>query len=342
VSASLHLQGLGLSYRHGNGSVPVIRDLSLDIVPGECVALLGPSGCGKTTILKLVAGLLPLDRGRVVIDDVDVTGLAPELRRTAMVFQRPLLFPYLPVRENVAFSLKLRREAPNTIRERVGEALAMVKLEGFGERMPEQLSGGQQQRVSLARALVSDPRILLLDEPFTALDENLRSEMRSLVRTIQRNLSITTVLVTHDRNEAASVAHGIAFLHQGRIEQVGTLRDFYEQPASLDSARFFGWQVVKGSVDQGQLTTGLGVFEAIPASGPVWAAFRPEAASVSSDDNERSAVESSVDLGTRALSTVRLSTGECIEVMHDLPVFEAGQGVRVAIRPGAILTFPRS
>src|SRR5450432_1960024 len=173
------------------------------------------------------------------------------------------------------------RGAPGAeILSRVEEALAMVRLEGYGTRRPSQLSGGQEQRVALARALVSDPRVLLLDEPFSSLDENLRVEIRALVRSIQRKLGITAVFVTHDRIEAAAVAHRIAFLHQGRVAQCGVLREFHERPATVDAARFFGWQLLAGTKTGGTLHTALGSLTSWwppQLEGEVWAAFRPEA-----------------------------------------------------------------
>jgi len=212
------LDGVAFSYPGSYpGSPNVVEDFSLHVEPGEMVALLGASGCGKTTILRLIAGLLAPDKGIIAVDGVSVNGVPAERRQTAMVFQKPLLFPHLSVGENVGFSLKLKHCPADEIRERVSEALAMVKLDGFETRRTNQLSGGQEQRVSIARALVSQPNILLLDEPFTALDENLRIEIRSLVRNIQRRLQVTALFVTHDRNEAAAMAHRIAFLERGKI-----------------------------------------------------------------------------------------------------------------------------
>jgi len=210
--AAVRLEGVSFSY----GATPVIDNLSLDAPAGEMTALLGDSGCGKTTILKLIAGLLSPAAGTIAIDGRSANSVPAEKRRAGVVFQKALLFPYLSVAENVGFSLKMRGASRSEIRNRVEEALAMVRLDGYGSRRPSQLSGGQEHRVALARALVSDPRILLLDEPFASLDENLRAEIRSLVRAIQRKLRITAIFVTHDRAEAAAMAHRIAFLHAGR------------------------------------------------------------------------------------------------------------------------------
>jgi len=294
----------------GYDGAPVLNGFSFEAKPGELVALLGASGCGKTTVLKVVAGLLPLSRGTVEFEGVSVRPIPPERRRAAMVFQKPLLFPYLSVAENIGFSLKMKKAAPGEIALRVEQALIDVKLEGLGSRKPNQLSGGQEQRVALARALVSDPKILLLDEPFSALDENLRQEMRLLLKSIHRKLGITTVFVTHDQNEAASIAHRIVFMQHGRMEQQGPPRDFFTAPATLATARFFGWQVLEGAT-----------------------VFRPESASVRAGGTD--IVETSVDLGVRVRTTVRLANGQTVEVEHALPAFAEGDCVTVDIPPSS-------
>jgi ABC-type Fe3+/spermidine/putrescine transport system ATPase subunit len=309
------------------------------------IALLGPSGCGKTTILKLIAGLLAPDHGTISMDGKTVNDAPAEKRNTAMVFQKPLLFPHMSVGENVGFSLRLRGVAAGEILDRVREALAMVRLEGFEARRPNQLSGGQEQRVSLARALVSNPRILLLDEPFAALDENLRTEVRSLVRAIQRKLQITAVFVTHDRDEAAAMAHRIALMHAGRIEQSGTLREFYQDPATVEAAKFFGWQVLRGEIDSGYLATALGrTAVSVECDGSVWAAVRSEAVDLVTNGAAGAAgtVESSVDMGTQVSTILRLSTGESMEICHQPPELTIGEVARVSVRAQAIRLFPRT
>lgn len=228
----------------GYGRTTVLRSLSLRVVPGELLALLGPSGCGKSTLLRVIAGLHPPESGSILFNGQSVDRLAPEARRTAMVFQRPLLFPWLDVAGNIAFGLRMRRIPPQVARKKVDEALHLVRLDGLGDRHPAELSGGQEQRVALARALVTAPDLLLLDEPFTALDDNLRREMRQLVRELQQQLRITTIFVTHDLVEAAMVADRIALLLDGRLAQVDRPRRFYTCPATPEVARFFGWQLV--------------------------------------------------------------------------------------------------
>ena len=309
---SCHLQLTGITA--GYDSTPVLSDFSLEVNPGELVALLGPSGCGKTTILKLIAGLLPPSKGHVAMDGVSVNQVPTEQRRAAMVFQKPLLFPHLSVAENIGFSLKMKKASAAEVARRVEQALAEVKLEGFDRRNPSQLSGGQEQRVALARALVSDPKILLLDEPFSALDENLRQEMRLLLKSIHRRLGVTTVFVTHDQNEAAAIAHRIAFVRNGRVEQHGPPRDFFLAPATLATARFFGWQVLETTPDQSTV-------------------FRPESAQLHKGGIHT--VEASADLGLRARTTVRLIAGTALDVEHALPAFAVGDCVTLEIPPSA-------
>ena len=305
------------------------------------VALVGASGCGKTTTLKLIAGLLNPGAGTISIDGQSMHGIPAEKRRAGMVFQKPLLFPYLSVEENVGFSLKMRGAPRPEIVDRVREALAMVRLEGYGSRRPSQLSGGEEQRVALARALVGDPRILLLDEPFAALDETLRVEIRSLVRAIQRKLRITAIFVTHDQAEAAAMAHRIAFLHEGRIAQCGGLREFYESPATVEAARFFGWQILAGEVKDGVLRTALGCVAMPDAPGQVWAAFRPEAVKLSGSGALNATVETSVDLGDRLRTSVSFPSGETIEAQHAAPELEPGSPAAVSVAAESIRLFAR-
>jgi putative spermidine/putrescine transport system ATP-binding protein len=234
--AGLHLERLSKSY----GDVVAVADLSLEVNEGELVVLLGPSGCGKTTTLRMVAGFVDASQGRIVLGGRDITALPPYRRNCGLVFQNYALFPHLTVFENVAFGLRMRRRAEAEIQHRVGEALALVRLEGFDARMPRQLSGGQQQRVALARALVIQPDILLLDEPLSNLDAKLRQEVRLEIRQLQRKLGLTTMLVTHDQEEALSLADRLVVMEHGAIQQVGTQRELYERPANRFVAGFVG------------------------------------------------------------------------------------------------------
>ena len=222
------------------GTVRAVDALDLAVHEGELLSLLGPSGCGKTTTLNLIAGFVAPSAGRVIVDGQDVTARPPHERGLGVVFQSYALFPHMSVFENVAFGLRERRVAKSEIGRRVGEALALVRLQGQGERRPRQLSGGMQQRAALARALVYAPRVLLLDEPLAALDRKLREEMRAELREILREVGITTVFVTHDQEEALSLSDRIAVMNQGRIEQLGPPRAVYERPATRFVADFIG------------------------------------------------------------------------------------------------------
>ena len=222
------------------GTLSVVSGISLEIDDGEFVALLGPSGCGKTTTLRMIAGFVEASEGRIFFGDDDVTNLPANKRNTGMVFQGFALFPHMTVAENVAYGLEMRGIAKPDIRRRVTDVLGLVQLEKFSERFPRQLSGGQQQRVALARALVISPHVLLLDEPLSALDAKLRHEVRIQIRQLQQSLGLTTVFVTHDQEEALSLADRLVVMNAGRIEQIGTPSDLYERPATPFVADFIG------------------------------------------------------------------------------------------------------
>ncbi|MBA4494563.1 ABC transporter ATP-binding protein [Paenactinomyces guangxiensis] len=220
--------------------VVAVKQLDLEIQEGEFFTLLGPSGCGKTTTLRMIAGFYYPTKGKILFDDQEVTLVPPHRRNTGMVFQNYALFPHMTVFENVAFGLEVRKIPRKEIRDRVGDALRQVRLDGYGERRISQLSGGQQQRVALARALVIRPRILLLDEPLSNLDARLRDEMRAEILSIQRSLGITTIYVTHDQVEALSMSNRIAVFNQGVCQQVGTPDEVYNRPCNTFVASFVG------------------------------------------------------------------------------------------------------
>jgi putative spermidine/putrescine transport system ATP-binding protein len=213
---------------------------TLEVGDGELVALLGPSGCGKTTALRCIAGSLAIDSGRILIGPYDVTHVPAHQRNVGMVFQQYALFPHMTAHENIAYGLRARGLAAADIRTRVDEALALVALEGLGNRLPRQLSGGQQQRVAMARAVVYRPDVLLLDEPFSSLDAKLRIAMRGEVARLQKTLRLTMIFVTHDQQEALAVADRVAVMHRGRIEQIGTPAAVCERPQTSFVADFLG------------------------------------------------------------------------------------------------------
>ena len=222
------------------GDTVALRDVQLPIRRGELMTLLGPSGCGKTTLLNLVAGFLMPDSGEIAIDGERVTDIPPYKRQIGMMFQSYALFPHMDVTANVGYGLRMRRLPRAEIARRVAEALALVKLTGLGDRRPKQLSGGQQQRVALARALIVNPKVLLLDEPFSALDKSLRASMQVEIKEIQRKLGVTTVFVTHDQSEALSLSDRIAVMSEGRIRQCATPDEVYRRPSDRFVASFVG------------------------------------------------------------------------------------------------------
>ena len=275
---------------HRFGSETVLRDINLDIAPSELLTLLGPSGCGKTTLLRIVAGFERPSEGRVLIDGEDVTSLAANKRPTNLVFQRPTLFPHLDVFANVAFGLQVARVGRGEQRERVAEALALVRLEGYEKRRSHELSGGQMQRVALARALVNQPAVLLLDEPLSALDMKIRLEMEVELRRVHRETGATFIYVTHDQREAMALSDRLVVMDQGRVDQVGTPTEVYRCPASVFAAQFVGnanvlpVEVVESGDGDALLRLGshtrrIDYRDAAP--GPAWLVLRPEAVRVS-------------------------------------------------------------
>ncbi len=222
------------------GDFTALDAISLDIPEGSLTALLGPSGSGKSTLLRVIAGLETPDAGRVVISGEDVTGVAPQRRGVGFVFQHYAAFKHLSVRRNIAFGLEVRKRPSDEIRARVDELLEVMGLAGYADRLPSQLSGGQRQRMALARALAVEPKVLLLDEPFGALDANVRAELRTWLRRLHDEVGVTTVLVTHDQEEAMDVADRIAVMNHGAIEQVGAPRELYDHPANEFVMGFLG------------------------------------------------------------------------------------------------------
>ena len=239
------------------GKVKVLDDINLEIKPNEFFAFLGPSGCGKTTTLRILAGLEELDKGKILFDDLDITNTSPGSRDIAMVFQSYALYPHMTVFENIAFPLKMDKVAKNKISDLVKQSASKVKIEHLLDRKPGQLSGGQQQRVALARAVVRQPKIFLLDEPLSNLDAKLRLETRVELKNLQKSLNVTTVYVTHDQEEAMTLANRMAVFLEGKIMQVGTPTEIFNNPKTLQVASFIGnppMNLLEGEIMNNQLT----------------------------------------------------------------------------------------
>ncbi len=262
----------------GYGATAVLDDVSLDVARGEFFAFLGPSGSGKTTLLRLVAGFGKPGNGRILIGERDVTGLPPWSRNVGMVFQSYALWPHMTVAKNVAFGLERRRMSRAEINRKVAAALELVGLTAYASRRPSQLSGGQQQRVALARTIVIEPEVLLLDEPLSNLDAKLRVEMRSELKLLQRKLGITAIYVTHDQEEANAVADRIAVLDQGRIQQIGAPTALYDHPANRFVATFLGTaNLIEGRIVNGNFSGGGLVLGGIGGpDGPACISIRPQ------------------------------------------------------------------
>lgn len=269
------------------GNTAAVRDLSFEIREGEFFSILGPSGCGKTTTLRMLAGFETPETGKIFFDQEDVTSLPPEARNTGMVFQNYALFPHLTVFENVAFGLRARKKSPSEINKRVAAALDLVEMQPLQTRLVTQLSGGQQQRVALARAIAVQPRILLLDEPLSNLDAQLRRTTRTELKRLQRRLGITTIYVTHDQDEALALSDRMLIMHQGAAQQIGTPEEIYHAPANLFVMSFIGASnALSGKVQKheaGKMTIAGAGWEFIlpapkhfPAGAGVRVAFRPE------------------------------------------------------------------
>jgi iron(III) transport system ATP-binding protein len=289
---ALEARHISLAY----GSTPVLRDIHLRVEPGEFFALLGPSGSGKSTLLRLIAGFAQHQRGELLIDGQDVSGVPPHARNVGMVFQSYALWPHMSVFDNVAFGLVERRESRDAIRRKVGAALELVGLSDYAKRRPGQLSGGQQQRVAVARTVVIEPRLLLLDEPLSNLDKNLRVQMREELRNLQRKLGLTTVFVTHDQEEAMTTADRMAVLDGGVLQQTGSAMALFDRPVNRFVAGFVGTanlvdgQIVQDGPGLRFVAPALGSLRLPPSDGaglhcgPAALAFRPHQVRIQAPD----------------------------------------------------------
>jgi len=316
------------------GQVVAVDTFSLDVADGELVCLLGPSGSGKSTLLRMVGGFERPSSGAITIDGEDITYLPPEKRPTGMVFQSHALWTHMNVFKNLAFGLKLRRVPADEIKRRVENVLELVGLGGYGTRQVTQLSGGQQQRVALARSLVLEPKILLLDEPFASLDQHLRERLREEVRDIQQRLKITTLFVTHGQDEALSMADRIVVMRDGRTEQIDRPDMVYRDPLTPFVAGFIGtMNLIEGQVANGVFTR-PGMSVPLPVDdGPAILAVRPEALDIAAAEGGEARVHRVTDYGTHGLVDLDLGDGTRLKAMVSHPdLFQPGQNVHLTPR----------
>lgn len=348
--SQLILKNLSKSFR----GVPAVQDLWLEIEPGEIVSLLGPSGCGKSTTLQMIAGILRPDAGDIELSGRLLNRVPPEKRSVALILQKGLLFPHLSVGENVAFGLKMQGVSRAEREERAIAMLQQVQLAGFADRQPAELSGGQAQRVALARSLVIQPQVLLLDEPLTALDANLREDMQDLILRLQADTGVTMVIVTHDQAEAVVMSQRIALMFDGRLRQIATPEGLYQYPCDEPVARFFGgvnFFTAQAHQHQWRLVSSEGTSEAVLTSdhaleGPVQVTIRPEQVQVFTEPQPwvnvlPATVTATRFTGTQRRLTLKTAMGLSLQawVVPTQP-FTVGQSVWAHLPPGALWGFP--
>jgi len=345
VGAAVNLENLVRSF----GKVRALDGLSLKIAPGEFMALLGPSGCGKTTALRVLAGFEVVDSGRVVVDGVDLSNVTARKRDMGMVFQSYSLFPNMNALNNVAFGLRMRRQSASVRRKKAGELLEMVGLSDQAHKFPHQMSGGQQQRIALARALAIEPRVLLLDEPLSALDAIVRAELRDQIRALQQRLAITTVFVTHDQEEVLSMADRVCVMSRGHIEQVATPNELYARPATAFVAQFVGISSRVPVDAAGQAVVVFGQRcpvrsgEGGALTGSVDALLRPEDVAIEPDPQGKGFVTRKSFLGAMTRLTVQVGDVSVrVDVRSDRAAeFELGTHVQPRVVARDVLIAPR-
>jgi len=340
----LRLQGVSREF----GLLNALRDISITIRRGEFIALLGPSGCGKSTALNCIAGLLPLTGGSIWLDEARIDPLPPEDRGFGMVFQNYALFPHMNVRRNVGFGLRMQRVAKAEIDRRVDEALGLVRLSAQAEKLPGQISGGQQQRVAIARAIVVAPPLVLMDEPLSNLDAKLRLEMRAEIRRIHQLLGSSTIYVTHDQDEALSLADRLVVLRDGEIRQIGTPDELYGRPAHTDVAEFMGYRnILAGQAEAGEagmaITIGRARMVGSPmermVEGPAVAAIRPEDLTPVADGALRVVVQDAEFRGRDFFGMAQ--TAEGTKIFFRSPVrVSAGETLQLGADPDRVLLYP--
>jgi iron(III) transport system ATP-binding protein len=354
-AAGVVIENLSLAF----GTTEVLKGVNLEIEPGEFFAFLGPSGSGKSTLLRSIAGFGPTPKGRILIGGKDVAGLPPWSRDVGMVFQSYALWPHMTVSQNVAFGLEERKVARPEINDRVSDALALVGLSDFAARRPSQLSGGQQQRVALARTIVVRPKVLLLDEPLSNLDANLRTQMRREILALQRKLKLTTIFVTHDQEEANTMSKRMAVLDQGIIQQVGAPMELYDNPANTFVAGFLGTaNIFEGKIEKKgkalafHSRSGMKLPLTTGAAGPAHIIIRPQNIKLSSPGKKGAGVKA-LDgritemefLGETIRYEIALSAKESmlVDISHqqNQKHFVAGDKVGVNIDAGRIVTITK-
>ncbi|MFE5725065.1 ABC transporter ATP-binding protein [Streptomyces erythrochromogenes] len=349
-AATVELRGL----RRAFGTTTALDGLDLTVRPGELLALLGPSGCGKTTALRMLAGFEHPDSGEILVDGKDVTAVPAHRRDAGMVFQSYSLFPHLNALDNVAFGLRMRRVRPAERRARAAELLELVGLADKGDRFPHQLSGGQQQRIALARALALRPRVLLLDEPLSALDAKVRLTLREEIRRLQQELGITTLFITHDQEEALSMADRVAVMRAGRLEQCAAPAELYARPATAFVAEFVGTmsRIPGRLLASGATVAVLGRHLAVDGTAPsageggdVDVLVRPEALGVTADAAGEGRVLGTSFLGAAVRVSVALADGTQVKAdvpAHDAGHLAAGAPVRLSLPDRPVLVAPRA
>lgn len=344
------------------GAVRAVENVSIEVKAGEFLSLLGPSGSGKTTLLMMIAGFESTTDGSIRVGDRDLTYVPPNERGIGMVFQKYALFPHMTVAQNIAFPLKMRKFAKADIAEKIRSTLALVRLDDYGERMPSQLSGGQQQRIAVARAIVFEPPVLLMDEPLGALDKKLREQLQIEIKSLQQRLGVTVIYVTHDQEEALTMSDRVAVMNNGRLEQIGTPVDLYDRPASAFVADFIGkMSFIDGEWTRTGDNTGVvrfgehGSLPAPPGEGNaagagrrmVRAAARPERLRLSkrghgAEPSLKGTIESVIFVGSYRTFLVRVGDHLLqvqVPALGDSIHFAQGDAVEVTCDPGAVQVF---
>ncbi|MGO1769527.1 MAG: ABC transporter ATP-binding protein [Microbacterium sp.] len=347
----LHLRGIGRTY----GEYVALRSLDLTVRAGEFIALLGPSGCGKSTALNCLAGLIPLTQGQILLDDDRVDELPAEQRDFGMVFQNYALFPHMSVAKNIAFGLEMRKVPRAQIRERVQRALEQVRLVGQEGKLPGQLSGGQQQRVAIARVIASQPRLVLMDEPLSNLDAKLRLDMRTEIRRLHQEQGFTTIYVTHDQEEALSMADRLVVLRDGEVQQIGTPEELYDRPVNWYVADFMGYRNLidmevtdtdaggRVRVAQGEFALWGAAQGDVSVGDAVRVAIRPDDFVVGAEDtvpNRTTATVGVVEyLGREFVFDSKLPQGDSVHIRTPLHP-RSGDRIGIGVPPERVLVYP--